>query len=92
MKNRNLGLNGIMLLFIIIFMGSISCTDAGHSMIDENNDEYKVEMINCDGTVAREWISSSRAKSEPNRDSYHFIDKKTGEFIEVTGRIVITKQ
>jgi hypothetical protein len=38
------------------------------------------------------WISSGKVQSEENSDGYYFNDKKTGKLIEVTGRMVITKQ
>ena len=79
-------------LFIAIVMGSTSCTDATRAKFGGYGDEFKVEMLNCDGTVAREWISSGKVQSEANSDGYYFNDKKTGKLIEVTGRLVITKQ
>ena len=92
MKNRNLKVSTMVVLFIAIVMGSTSCTDATRAKIGGYGDEFKVEMINCDGTVAREWISSGKVQSEANSDGYYFNDKKTGKLIEVTGRMVITKQ
>ena len=92
MKNRNVRLSTIAALFIAIVMGSTSCTDAQRSKIGGLGDEFKVEMINCNGTVARSWISSGKVSSEANSDGYYFKDKKTGKLIEVTGRLVITKQ
>ena len=79
-------------LFLAVFMGSTSCTDAQRSKIGGYGDEFKVEMLNCDGTVARTWISSGKVQSEANSDGYYFNDKETGKLIEVTGRLVITKQ
>jgi len=92
MKNRNVRLSTMAALFIAIVMGSTSCTDAQRSKIGGLGDEFKVEMINCDGTVARSWISSGKVSSESNSDGYYFKDKETGKLIEVTGRLVITKQ
>ena len=92
MKNRNVRLSTMAALFIAIVMGSTSCTDTQRSKIGGLGDEFKVEMINCDGTVARSWISSGKVSSESNSDGYYFKDKETGKLIEVTGRLVITKQ
>ena len=92
MKNRNVRLSTMAALFIAIVMGSTSCTDAQRSKIGGLGGEFKVEMINCDGTVARSWISSGKVSSESNSDGYYFKDKETGKLIEVTGRLVITKQ
>lgn len=79
-------------LFLAVVMGSTSCTDAQRAKVGGLGDEFKVEMINCDGSVARSWISSGKVSSEANSDGYYFKDKKTGKLIEVTGRLVITKQ
>lgn len=92
MKKRTVKLGTAVALFIAIVMGSTSCTDATRAKIGGYGDEFKVEMINCDGTVARSWISSGKVQSEKNSDGYYFNDKKTGNLIEVTGRLVITKQ
>lgn len=91
MKNRNVRLSTMAMLFTAI-MGSSSCTDAQRAKFGGLGDEFKVEMINCDGTVARSWISSGKVNSEENSDGYYFKDKKTGKLIEVTGRLIITKQ
>ncbi|MEN7548086.1 hypothetical protein AAG747_09200 [Rapidithrix thailandica] len=79
------------ILFSIV-LGFISCTDASRARIGGFGDEFKVEMINCDGTVARTWISSGKVLSEQNSDGYFFKDKESGKLIEVTGRLIITKQ
>ena len=92
MKNRNVRSSTMAALFIAIVMGSTSCTDAEKAKWGGLGDEFKVEMINCDGTVARTWISSGKVLSESSSDGYYFMDKQTGKLIEVTGRLVITKQ
>ena len=79
----------IKLLLAIFLLGS--CTDAEKAKWGGLADQFKVEMINCDGSVAREWISTGKVHSEVDSDGYYFKDSKTGKLIEVTGRIVITK-
>ena len=81
----------ILLLALTVFVIS-SCTDAERSKFGGFGDQFKVEIINCDGTVAREWISTGKVLSEQNSDGYYFEDSATGKLIEVTGRLVITKQ
>lgn len=76
-------------LFIVLIS---SCTDATRAKIGGLGDEFKIEMLNCDGSVARSWVSSGKVLSEENTDGYYFKDKATGKLIEVTGRLVITKQ
>jgi hypothetical protein len=75
----------------ILIVTLCACTDAQRSKIAGLNSEFKVEMINCDGTVARSWVSSGKVSNESNSDGYYFRDKETGQLVEVTGRLVITK-
>ena len=80
------------LLVILSVVVISACTDAERAKLGGYGDEFKVEMVNCDGTVTRSWISSGKVQSEQNSDGYYFNDKKTGKLIEVTGRLIITKQ
>lgn len=85
-------MNKILVLSILVILSFTSCTDATMSKFGGLGDEFKIEMLNCDGTVARKWISTGKVQSEANSDGYYFKDKTTGKLIEVTGRLVITKQ
>lgn len=78
----------VLLLTIAI---TTSCTDGELSKIGGYGSEFKVEMINCDGSVSNSWISSGKVQSEVNSDGYYFKDKQSGKLIEVTGRLIITK-
>ena len=81
-------LNVMALLAIVLIMSF--CTDAQMSRVGGFGNEFKVEMINCDGSISHSWISSGKVSSEANSDGYFFMDKKTGKLIEVTGRMIIT--
>ena len=81
-----------MLSFMSVALITTSCTDASRAKLGGYGDEFKVQMINCDGTVTHEWISSGKVQSEETSDGYYFNDKDTGKLIEITGRIIITKQ
>jgi len=80
------------LFILLIPIALYSCTDATRAKIGGLGDEFKVEMINCDGTVTKAWISTGKVLSEANSDGYYFLDKETKKLIEVTGRLIITKQ
>lgn len=80
------------LILIISVCALGACTDATRAKIGGYGDEFKIEMINCDGSVVRTWVSSGKVQSEKSSDGYYFNDKKTGNLIEVTGRLIITKQ
>jgi hypothetical protein len=82
--------NIIVILVSVVVLAS--CTDATRSKIGGYGDSFKVELINCDGSVARTWISSGKVLSESTSDGYYFNDAGTGKLIEVTGTIIITKQ
>ena len=79
----------LILAFILLF--TFSCSDAKKARIKGRGSEFTIEMLNCDGTVARSWISTGKARSGQNSDGYYFMDKATGLLVEVTGNIVITQ-
>ena len=80
----------LLLLSLILLLLS-SCSDARKAKIKGSGSEFSIEMLNCDGTVARSWVSTGKARSEQNSDGYYFMDKATGLLVEVTGRIIITQ-
>lgn len=79
------------LLFLIVIIAN-SCTDANRAKIGGLGDKFKVQLINCDGSITHEWLSSGKVSSEKNSDGYYFMDEKTGKLIEVSGTIIITKE
>lgn len=79
------------ILAAIIIITLASCTDAQMSKLGGLGDEFKVELINCDGSITHSWVSTGKVSSEKNSDGYYFKDKATGKLIEVTGRLIITK-
>jgi hypothetical protein len=80
------------LIMFITVLSLFGCTDAEMAKVSGLGAEYKIELINCDGSVARTWISSGKVSSEANSDGYFFNEKSTGKLIEVTGTLIITKQ
>ena len=79
----------ILLSFILFF--AFSCSDAKKAKREGRGSEFRIEMLNCDGAVARSWISTGNVRSEQNSDGYYFMDKATGLLVEVTGNIIITQ-
>ena len=79
----------ILLSFILFF--SFSCSDAHKAKRLGRGSEFRIEMLDCDGAVARSWISTGKVRSEQNSDGYYFMDKATGLLVEVTGSIIITQ-
>ena len=74
--------------FILLFY---ACTDAKKAKMGGFGSQFQIEMLNCDGSVARTWISSGKVSSEQNSDGYYFMEEGTNKLIEVTGRLIITK-
>ena len=79
----------LLLSFILFF--AFSCSDAQKAKREGRGSEFRIEMLNCDGAVARSWISTGKVRSEQNSDGYYFMDKATGLLVEVTGNIIITQ-
>jgi len=79
----------IFISFILFF--AFSCSDAQKAKREGRGSEFRIEMLNCDGTVARSWISTGKVRSEQNSDGYYFMDKATSSLVEVTGSIIITQ-
>lgn len=69
----------------------ISCTDAKQAKLGSYNDNFKIELVNCDGTVTHSWISTGKVSNEENSDGYYFLDSKTGELIQISGSIILTR-
>ena len=80
-----------LLILSSILLFTFSCSDAKKAKIKGRGSEFRIEMLNCDGTVARSWISTGRARSGKNSEGYYFMDKPTGLLVEITGRIIITQ-
>ena len=79
----------IFISFILFF--AFSCSDAQKAKILGRGSEFRIEMLNCDGTVARSWISTGKVQSGQNSEGYYFMDKATGLLVEVTGSIIISQ-
>lgn len=77
--------------FVSIILLVASCTDSRRSKVFGYGDKFKVELVNCDGTVTNSWISTGKVLSENNTDGYYFTDSKTGALIEVAGTLIITE-
>tara|TARA_Y100000591_G_C21217239_1_gene398264 strand:+ start:233 stop:490 length:258 start_codon:yes stop_codon:yes gene_type:complete len=81
--------NLLLVSSLILFF--YACTDAKKAKIGGFGSKFQIEMLNCDGSVARTWISSGKVSSEQNSDGYYFMEEGTDKLIEVTGRLIITK-
>ena len=80
------------LIFIsLTILFCFSCSDARKAKKFGRGSEFRIEMLNCDGTVARSWISTGKVQSGQSSQGYYFIDKATGLLVEVTGNIIITQ-
>ena len=72
-------------------LGVVSCTDSAQAKLGSYGDNFKIEVMNCDGSITHSWTSTGKVKSEEGSDGYYFLDSKTGELIEVSGNLIITR-
>lgn len=79
------------LFILMLLLTLVSCTDAKQAKLGSYNDSFKVELVNCDGTITHSWISTGKVSNEENSDGYYFLDSKTGELIQVSGSIILTR-
>ena len=91
MTKATLKLTTKVALFITIIITFTYCTDATRAKLGGYGSKFLVEMINCDGTTGRSWISTGKVHSEENSDGYYFMDQNTNKVVEVTGNLVITR-
>lgn len=80
-----------LLLGAILLFSVLSCTDAKRAKLGAFGDRFKVEVVNCDGTITHSWISTGKVSNSETSDGYYFNDEKTGTLIEVSGNVIITK-
>lgn len=78
------------LLYTASFIAFISCTDAEKAKFTGYGDSFKIQLVNCDGSIIHSWISSGKVISENGSDGYYFNEIKTGKLIEVSGTLIIT--
>ena len=80
-----------LLLGALLSLSVLSCTDAEQAKIGAFGDTFKVELVNCDGTISHSWISTGKVSNSQNSDGYYFNDAKSGTLIEVSGNVIITR-
>ena len=80
-----------MLIILLTLFFTFTCSDAKKARMKGRKSEYKVEMLNCDGTVTKSWVSTGKVRSERDSDGYYFMDKETGLLIEISGSIIISQ-
>ena len=80
-----------LLIIALTILFCFSCSDARKAKKFGRGSEFRIEMLNCDGTVARSWISTGKVQSGKSSEGYYFIDKATGLLVEVAGNIIITQ-
>lgn len=66
------------------------CTDASVSRVTSLGNAHTVQLINCDGSITHEWVSTGQVGSFKHSDGYYFTDAETGALIEVSGNVIIS--
>jgi len=80
-----------LILIALTILFCFSCSEARKAKKFGRGSEFRIEMLNYDGTVARSWISTGKVQSGKSSEGYYFIDKATGLLVEVAGNIIITQ-
>lgn len=69
---------------------AVGCTDAEYSSWASLGDEAKIELYSG-GQLVRTWHSTGKVIQEgEGSDGHSFQEKGTGNFVRVTGDVVIT--
>lgn len=69
---------------------AIGCTDAGWAgSVGSLNKSHHVKQYSG-GQLVGEWDSTGKVLNEDRSDGYHFVDKKTGKLIRISGDLQIT--
>lgn len=77
------------LLFVLSLL--TSCTDAKTQRIWSRGTQFKIDLVNCDGTVTHSWVSTGKVESSETSDGYYFEDALNhGSLVEVSGTVIIS--
>lgn len=76
-----------------LFISSLifGCTDAKKARLDGYGNDFKVELIDCEGNTTRTWTSSGAVSKESNASGFYFLDKDTQKLVRVMGTLVVTQ-
>jgi hypothetical protein len=69
----------------------MSCSERKKAEWNAVDDDFKIELLDCNGEVVRSWESIGKVKSSENRPGFRFLDKKTHKLIKVNGNVIITQ-
>ena len=76
---------------LLICVLAFSCTDAYQSKLTGFGQKFRVDILNCDGSISDSFVSSGKVHSSGQSDGYYFQDSKTESLIEVSGNIIISE-
>ena len=79
----------LVFLFFTLFLIS-SCTDSERAKLGGLGDEFKIELLDCQGEVIREWRSTGKVHIESTSNGYYFKDKASNRLVEVAGFIAVS--
>lgn len=75
-------------LFIIALISLTACKDSGPSSEKHNI----VTLYGADGKQIHQWESNGKVRSEINSDVWWFKDAASGEYVRITGTVVVEKR
>lgn len=83
---------GIMTFIGFLYLGFITfTTDSYRSKLSSIGNQQKIEILGCDGSTVRTYVSTGKVEAESASDGYYFKDSKTGNNVRVSGNLIITE-
>lgn len=90
-KNKNRFLAFIAVCAILVIAAAMtSCTDVTIAHYQALGKPHKIEVLKCDGTVARTYHTSGKVANPEGSDGYMFMNDSTGQLTEVSGNVIVT--
>lgn len=77
-----------LILFAIVTMLAVGCTDAEWSQVKGYGSKFKVTVFSG-GMAVKTFTSTGKVATEEHSDGWYFTDSATGGLVRVSGTVVI---
>lgn len=79
------------ILWAVVLMCAIGCTDAEKSRIGSLGSKFKVTLYS-NGDAVRTWQSTGKVMTETDSDGWYFTDASTNKLVRVSGSVVVEQE